>query len=699
MKKILLFLTALFMGYEPGRAGDTTLYVSPGGGGDGSEQSPASLSKAVAALSQLKKVEKGTITVILKEGVYELDAPLLITPENSGTRDLKILFKAASGARPVISGGRKTGLQGNGILSADIAGLLRGAGPEDLYVGDQRATRNRTPDTGFLRLGKTTQTPIGTAGEGETRFLQYFEIPGELYKELSLLSPDRLKAVRLNIYHKWTTTIRTIDSLSTTTPGVYSTGAAWASYNPITEGSLFFIENGSTILTKESEWLFTEDKKIKYKPCKAGPKKLEAVVPVIEKLLLIKGNSRQKAANVYFDGITFSYTNKPFSGIDDAQAAASVDAAIMLEDAENIHFAHCRMRHLGQYAVWFGKGTRYCSIRESYLNDLGAGGIRIGETRLPEDPRDLTAHITVKNCIVQSGGYNYPPAVGIFIAHAADNRIIHNDIADFRYTGISVGWVWGYAYSPSVNNKILYNHIHHLGWGILSDMGGVYTLGVSPGTEVSHNVIHDIYAYDYGGWGLYTDEGSTGIRMENNLVYHTKTGSFHQHYGKDNRVNNNILAFSRQYLAQDSRIEDHLSFEFKHNILWSGGEPFFQGCWKTGRVDIDSNCYWSASPADSLFMISTMDYGGRPIAGLSFGQWQRESGKDGHSLFTDPGFREPAKFDFRFRDPAVTARIGFIPFDYGQAGVTGSEEWKKLARLPDHIIQAFDRSVNENGIK
>ena len=699
-RKLLLLLIFAVISQIPAYSADTTLYVSPEGRGSGSQLAPASLERAVDLLPGLKKkVVEGAIHIVLEDGIYQLNKPIYLTPANGGTQEVKIIFSADVNAHPVISGGREVLLTGQDVLSADISPLLKNGLPQDIYIKGNRAVRARIPDFGFLTFTKVSEKKsAGMPGNKDT-FLSYFEIPPTTYKQLEALTPQQLKRVRFNIYHKWIVTSRTIDSLSKTAPGFYSTGPALNLSNWIVGKSPFFLENVANALDKKNEWVLEPNNVVKYIPDESSGQKKEAIIPIVEKLVIIKGEPDDPVYNIYFNGISFCYANQSFTGFDDNQAASSMDAAIMIDNARNIHFQNCSIRHTGQYAIWFRKNVKYCSMEKCYLDDLGAGGIRIGEIRLPDDTIHFTSYIKIEDCIVHSGGYDYPSAVGVFIADAAHNIIDHNDIADFRYTGVSVGWVWGYSYNPSVDNKIIYNHIHHIGWGVLSDMGGVYTLGVSPGTEVSHNVINDVYSFDYGGWGLYADEGSSDIRMEDNLVYNTKTGSFHQHYGENNQINNNIFAFGKEYLAQDSRIENHLSFEFKHNILLSGGETFFQGCWKNGQVAIDSNCYWRLGHSGNPFMISTMEYGSGPVDTFSFKQWQIASGRDKHSLFVNPGFKDPLKYNFSIKNTHLLRQIGFKPFYYTMAGVTGDKQWRKLAVLPNDIIQRFDKSVREIMLK
>lgn len=337
-----------------------------------------------------------------------------------------------------------------------------------------------------------------------------------------------------------------------------------------------------------------------------------------------------------------------------------------MDYTEHIQFNNCGISHTGQGAIWFKKGCSNGIVDHCLLTDLGANAVKIGEPGISKNPEDITHHIIINNTIMRSGGRVFTSAAAVIIFQSPNNTVTHNDISDLYYTGISVGWTWGYGESLANHNRIEHNHIHHLGWGVLSDMGGIYSLGKSDGTVLRNNVLHDIYSKGYGGWGLYTDEGSSGMLLENNLVYNCKSAAFHQHYGKDNVIRNNI--FYNQQLAQleATRVEAHRGFTFNNNIVVYSTGNLGGINWKTANFESDYNLYWNSASKEIT------------VQGISFEQWKKQ-GKDVHSVIEDPLFKNPKEGNFEMSNKAAITQIRFKPFNYKDAGVYGKKSWTAVA--------------------
>jgi parallel beta-helix repeat protein len=195
---------------------------------------------------------------------------------------------------------------------------------------------------------------------------------------------------------------------------------------------------------------------------------------------------------------------------------------------------------------------------------------------------------------------------------------------------------------------------------MLSDMGAVYTLGPQPGTIIRNNLIHDVSAFTYGGWGLYTDEGSSEIVLENNVVYRCKNAGFHQHYGRENIIRNNIFAFNLENQVMRTRPEPHISFIFTNNIVYFDSGNLLGSNWSNDNYKMDRNVYFDKRHEGEPGKIR--------FAGVSFDEWKKR-GHDRNSIVGDPLFVAPAEHDFRLRENSPALKLGFKRIDLRGVGV------------------------------
>jgi len=584
---------------------------------------------------------------------------MVFAPEDSGTPAAPVIYRAHKHEKPIISGGvRLSGwkVDKRGAWTTRIPRAKRGDWTfSQLFVNGERRSRPRLPATGYYTVAEELppanppEAPIGP--KGADRFVFNF---GEFSSDWK--NTGEVEVVALHI---WSASRLRVKAVDETNRVVSFTGPTYdPTWLPLKQGIRYSIENVAEALENPGEWyLDRATGTLTYIPRPGEtPDSAEVIAPCLYRIVELRGDEvdHRLVEHITFQGITFAHSNYTVGprGQSIGQAECILGGAIRGVGAFACTLEGCAVTHVGSYAIEWGDGCRGNRVENCHLSDLGAGGVKIGRQQLyGYDADEAASHNAVVGCRIEHGGRIHPGGVGILILSSPHNTIEGNEVFDFYYTGISVG-LWGGRSYPATwahHNTISGNHVHRIGQGVLSDMAGIYTMGSAPGTTVSGNLVHDVSGHDYGGIGIYIDEGGVGITVANNICYDTSSQNFLQNYGRENTIRNNIFVLGGNGGVAVNSIVDGKAFVFERNIVVVDGQPVFSGALTDERgrkgLDSDNNLFWDLAGREPTF------------GNGSWAQW-KEQGQDTHSILADPMFVDLKKRDFRLRPGSPSEKIG-----------------------------------------
>jgi Putative Ig domain/Right handed beta helix region len=723
-----------------GQSSAADFYVSPSGKdtwsgtlaapNSGNTDGPfASIGRAQTAVQGILKNPKGRtkpIQVLVRAGTYYVAQPLSFTSADSGTPSLAVNWANYPDEAPVISGGmRITNWKKSG--SQWVATLPSGTQYfEQLFYNGQRRLRPRLGGSlgTYYRIAATVYLPgssggpppdpncsVYMTGKGWECFDRFVYTATDPISNnwQNLNSPYPQGDIELYLFERWDASKLRVKSIDTSAHIIYLTGPTdqMDSFHGMIPGHRYLVENLKDDFNQPGQWFLDRSKTswtLNYLPnSNENPPTDTVIIPQATQVMTATG-----LEYVTFQGLTFEHDNwtvpSPL-GYPSTTGDQNVSAAVGCYNCSYVTLDGVTVRQTSGGGVEFftnstSSTTAHNTIKNSAIYDVGANGIRYGLLAYYTDTDTNVAQFgTIENNVIAGFGRVLPGTEAIYQGDGHDNLYTHNDIYDGYHGGIHVCSLTCPPGSKSshgaYNNVVSFNHIYNLGQGILSDFGGIYfnTDPTATGNQVLNNKVHDISddsALDtdgYAGQGIYVDDSTANMLVQNNLVYRASSSLNAQTCGPQtpgtpNNFVNNIFAYGRIGTKQEGcapPASGVLQFNFTNNLVY-----FDRGRVEYGALDCSgSNCPQVQMYANNMYcyvpgaacappanIFYTTDSTGKYGSGQSFttfSAWQSGTGEDKGSLVQDPGFAHPA-----FPDDDYTLNespgVGFVVFDPNQAG-------------------------------
>ncbi len=641
---------------------ENVLYVAPGGSDSAAGTSDAPLATLAGAKEMAKDLES-PVTVYFRAGSYTFDSTVAFTADDKAD----VTYAAYPGEAVTFTAGTPY----TGFVESTVNGVRafkKDVGDADfnvLFSAERALTRPRYPEEGYLTVKSVSDKDIVNPEQEEAVHHGYTAMTANP-KDLPALKYPADVIVR--ILHYWKDEMVTVTSYNRSTGRItFSRPTSMQ----IREEDRYFFENVFEALNAPGEWYLDKTEGVLWYIPFEGETAEDLTLwgSDVETVISVEGVNGIAFENIVFRGNGFQIPRGNKERDLSSQAAYDATPCLSFEHAEGCRVTNCEFRDIAACAVYFGKAVKNARVENCCFENVGAQAVFIRGENVPVEDETVTKDITVTNNLINGYGREFFNAVGVLVIHANSVEVSHNEISDGYYTAISCGWRWGYDYNVTYNCRITDNLIYNIGQGWLSDMGGIYMLGVQPGTVLSGNVIHNVAADPgqggYGGWGVYLDEGSSEMVVEKNLVYACGSDSYHLHYGADNVIRNNIFALSAEsQIRVVSRYEEHKTADFTNNIILTDGKtPVFSHMTDAVAFTAENNWLWDVSNGNKIYVTKDSDY----KKAMSLATAQRK-GLIGENTVADPQFADPLQFDFALAETSPAVLGGFETWDYAAAG-------------------------------
>lgn len=647
------------------------LYVSPTGNdaNRGSQAEPfATLAAARDAASRV--VGQESVTVHVADGVYYLPEPLVFDPDDSGSAEYPVVYRAAHEGGAILSGGSRLELtwkrSEDGIYHAVTpAGLVI----DQLFVDGQNQRMARYPNYDATKKTAAYQGFAADAFSRERAAGWANPVGGYIHA---------MHRARWGGYHYRIT--------GKDSKGEVTFEGGWQNNRQMGMHHDFrMVENIFEELDAPGEWFHDAARNTLYYMPADGINLANAVVEVVRlrHLIEFQGTADSPVHSISLQGFVFRHAARTFMETKEPMLRSDWTiyrgGAVLLTGTEDIQILDSEFDQVGGNAIFVSNYNRRVLVTGCHIHDVGASGVCfVGDPNAVRDPlfeysqtNDLTridrapgpktsnypSDSIVADCLIHGIGRVERQPAGVQIEMSRRITVRDCSIYDCSRAGINVGdGAWGgHLFERNdLFDTVLETHDHGSfnSWGRdrywHSDRGASQkevdkdpTLPFLDAMETT--VIRNNRMRCDHGWDIDLDDGSSNYDIYNNLML---AGGLKLREGFRRRAWNNITI--------NNGLHPHVWYndsgdEVFGNLFMAPPKPARMPTEKANGKRMDGNLYFTTDPRMKSRYV--------------------QFGWDLNSIIADPRFVDPAAGDFQVQEGSPAFEIGFENFPMDQFGV------------------------------